>query len=60
VWQFALPASGIEPVLQALITHGAGIESLAVERPGLHDAFIDIAGAAAAEAMTTPHKGDAA
>ncbi len=60
VWQFALPASGIEPVLQALITHGAGIETLTVERPGLHDAFIDIAGAAAAEAMTTPQPGEEA
>ena len=53
-WQFALPASGIEPVLQALITHGAGIENLTVERPGLHDAFIEIAGAAAAEEMAKP------
>ncbi len=59
-WQFALPKSGIEPVLQALITHGAGIETLTVERPGLHDAFINIAGAAAAEAMGTPNQGEAA
>jgi len=59
-WQFALPKSGIEPVLQSLITHGAGIETLTVERPGLHDAFIDIAGAAAAEAMTETREGEAA
>ena len=43
-WSFELPAEGIEPLLAALIAGGAGIESLAIERPGLHDAFIAIAG----------------
>ena len=50
-WQFELPAGGPEPLLKALIDGGAGIETLSIERPGLHDAFIAIAGEAAARAM---------
>ncbi|HEU4969771.1 ABC transporter ATP-binding protein [Sphingomonas sp.] len=50
-WVFELPASGPEPLLRALIDGGAGIETLAIERPGLHDAFVAIAGDAAAAAM---------
>jgi ABC-2 type transport system ATP-binding protein len=46
-----LPASGPEPLLKALIDGGAGIEALSIERPGLHDAFVAIAGEAAAAAM---------
>ncbi len=48
---FELPESGPEPLLKALIDGGAGIETLAIERPGLHDAFVAIAGEAAAKAM---------
>ncbi|MEP6982203.1 MAG: ATP-binding cassette domain-containing protein [Sphingomicrobium sp.] len=48
---FELPEGGPEPLLKALIDGGAGIETLAIERPGLHDAFVSIAGAGAAEAM---------
>jgi ABC-2 type transport system ATP-binding protein len=52
-WHFDLPESGIEPLLAALIAGDAGIESLSIERPGLHDAFIAIAGEPAeAEAAT--------
>jgi ABC-2 type transport system ATP-binding protein len=50
-WVFELPAAGPEPLLRALIDGGAGIETLAIERPGLHDAFVAIAGSAAAAAM---------
>jgi ABC-2 type transport system ATP-binding protein len=50
-WLFELPESGPEPLLRALIDGGAGIETLAIERPGLHDAFVAIAGDAAASAM---------
>jgi len=50
-WVFELPASGPEPLLKALIEGGAGIETLAIERPGLHDAFVAIAGPRAAAAM---------
>ena len=48
---FELPEGGPEPLLKALIDGDAGIETLAIERPGLHDAFVAIAGSAAAEAM---------
>jgi len=50
-WRFELPSSGPEPLLKALIDGGAGIETLSIERPGLHDAFIAIAGEAAAREM---------
>jgi ABC-2 type transport system ATP-binding protein len=50
-WVFELPEGGPEPLLKALIDGGAGIETLAIERPGLHDAFVSIAGNAAAKAM---------
>ena len=38
-------------MLKALIDGGAGIEELSIERPGLHDAFVAIAGEAAARQM---------
>ena len=50
-WVFELPESGPEPLLKALIDGNAGIETLAIERPGLHDAFVAIAGDAAAAEM---------
>ena len=50
-WVFELPGDGPEPLLKALIDGGAGIETLAIERPGLHDAFVAIAGNKAAAAM---------
>jgi ABC-2 type transport system ATP-binding protein len=48
---FELPEGGPEPLLKALIDGGAGIETLNIERPGLHDAFVAIAGDTAARAM---------
>jgi ABC-2 type transport system ATP-binding protein len=50
-WYFPLPGTGIEPLLRALIEGEAGILSLSIERGGLHDAFVAIAGAAAAREM---------
>jgi ABC-2 type transport system ATP-binding protein len=50
-WHFALPESGVEPLLRALIEGDAGILSLSIERAGLHDAFVAIAGEAAARAL---------
>ncbi len=47
-WHFPLPESGIEPLLRSLIDGNAGIQSLSIERAGLHDAFVAIAGEAAA------------
>ena len=54
IWQFELPAGGIEPLLKGLMDGGAGIEELSIERPGLHDAFVAIAGEAAAREMDQP------
>ncbi len=50
-WHFTLPQTGVEPLLEALIQGKAGIESLSIERPGLHDAFVHIAGEAVAKKM---------
>ena len=50
-WRFELPPGGPEPMLKALIDGRAGIETLSIERPGLHDAFVAIAGEAAAREM---------
>ena len=50
-WVFELPSGGPEPLLKALLDNNAGIETLSIERPGLHDAFVAIAGAAAAREM---------
>jgi ABC-2 type transport system ATP-binding protein len=51
LFTFELPESGPEPLLKALLDGGAGIDTLSIERPGLHDAFIAIAGESAARAM---------
>lgn len=50
-WHFTLPETGVEPLLRALIEGNAGILSLSIERAGLHDAFVAIAGEAAAKAL---------
>ena len=50
-WYFALPESGVEALLCALIEGGARVLSLSIERAGLHDAFVAIAGEAAARAL---------
>nr|WP_221364409.1 ATP-binding cassette domain-containing protein [Sphingomonas jinjuensis] len=47
-WRFPLPAEGIEPLLAQLIERGHGIAALSIERPGLHEAFVNIVGRAAA------------
>jgi len=57
-WIFELPESGPEPMLKALIDAHAGIEALSIERPGLHEAFVAIAGEAAAKAMGNPELGE--
>lgn len=50
-WLFPLPESGVEPLLRQLIESDTGILSLSIERAGLHDAFVAIAGEAAAKAL---------
>jgi ABC-2 type transport system ATP-binding protein len=59
-WYFPLPESGIEPLLKALIDGNAGIRSLSIERAGLHDAFVAIAGEAAAASLVTAPQEEAA
>ena len=49
--QFALPPGGVEPLLRELVASEAGVETLSIERPGLHDAFVAIAGEDAAREM---------
>jgi len=58
VWHFELPHGGVEPLLKALIDGGAGIEELSIERRGLHDAFVQIAGEAAARQMEQDERAD--
>ena len=48
-WRFTLPPDGIERTLKQLIDDGHGISGLSIERPGLHEAFVHIVGAQAAE-----------
>ncbi|MEP2236247.1 MAG: ATP-binding cassette domain-containing protein [Alteripontixanthobacter sp.] len=61
---FSLPnygaETGIEPLLRALIEGEAGILSLSIERAGLHDAFVHIAGEAAARALDADNEGASA
>nr|WP_216650980.1 ATP-binding cassette domain-containing protein [Novosphingobium sp. SG751A] len=60
LWSFPLPDSGVEPLLRALIEGEAGILSLSIERAGLHDAFVAIAGEAAARALGQSSEEEAA
>ena len=59
-WYFPVPDSGIETLLKCLIEGGAGILSLSIERAGLHDAFVEIAGEAAARALDEDAAGEIA
>ena len=59
-WTFELPKTGIEPLLKALLAGDAGIEELSVERRGLHDAFVAIAGETAAREMEADAMGESA
>ena len=59
-WYFPVPDSGIETLLKRLIEGGAGILSLSIERAGLHDAFVEIAGEAAARALDEDAAGEIA
>ncbi len=53
-WHFTLPETGVEPLLTALVKGKAGVRSLSIERPGLHDAFVAIAGESVAAEMKAP------
>ncbi len=49
-WHFTVPEGGAEALVMELVRAGHGISGLSIERPGLHDAFVRIVGAAKAEA----------
>jgi ABC-2 type transport system ATP-binding protein len=51
-WRFTVPGEGVETILVKLIDAGFGISGLSIERPGLHDAFVRIVGAAAQDDET--------
>lgn len=57
-WHFTLPETGVEPLLKALVEGNAGVRSLSIERPGLHDAFVAIAGETVAAEMNQPVAGE--
>ncbi|MBY0582158.1 MAG: ATP-binding cassette domain-containing protein [Sphingomonas sp.] len=50
-WRFIMPDAGVEALLVKLIDAGHGIAGLSIERPGLHDAFVNIVGRKALEDM---------
>ncbi len=45
-WRFTVPEEGAERLVMDLVKAGHGIAGLSIERPGLHDAFVRIVGAA--------------
>ena len=55
-WHFEVPEGGVEQALSRLIGAGHGIAGLSIERPGLHDAFVRIVGAAAQDDAKTGGK----
>jgi ABC-2 type transport system ATP-binding protein len=59
-FHFPLPETGVEPLLRQLIEGEAGILSLSIERAGLHDAFVAIAGEAAARQLESDNREDEA
>ena len=48
-WRFTVPEGGAEAIVMKLIQSGHGLEGLTMERPGLHDAFVNIVQAVRAE-----------
>jgi ABC-2 type transport system ATP-binding protein len=46
-WVFPVPDGGIEAMLRLLTQSGYGVAGLSIERPSLHDAFVEIVGAKA-------------
>ena len=50
-WRFAVPGEGMEGLLETLLARGHGIAALSLERPSLHDAFVELVGRETADAM---------
>lgn len=53
-WRFTMPDEGIEALLIRLIDAGYGISGLSIERPSLHDVFVQIVGREALEGVDAP------
>jgi ABC-2 type transport system ATP-binding protein len=53
-WRFGVPEGGADAILRALVAGGHGVAALAIERPGLHDAFVRIVGEANGDAVPAP------
>lgn len=51
-WRFTVPEGGAEKLLLSLINAGHGVGGLTMQRPGLHEAFVRIVGAAKADDAT--------
>jgi ABC-2 type transport system ATP-binding protein len=51
-WRFALADDGVEPLLSRLVAAHHGVEGLSIERPGLHEAFVDIVATTTDERQT--------
>lgn len=45
-WRFTVADDAVEPMLAKLVAARHGVEGLSIERPGLHEAFVDIVGSA--------------
>ncbi len=43
-WRFPVADDAVEPMLAKLVAAHHGVEGLSIERPGLHEAFVDIVG----------------
>ncbi len=41
-WRFTLDDDAVEPLLSALVAAHHGVEELSIDRPGLHEAFVQI------------------
>ncbi|MGL4314553.1 MAG: ABC transporter ATP-binding protein [Sphingomonas sp.] len=48
-WRFAVADDAVEPMLAKLVAAHHGVEGLSIERPGLHEAFVDIVGSSVDE-----------
>jgi ABC-2 type transport system ATP-binding protein len=53
-WRFILADDGVEPLLSRLVAAHHGVEGLSIERPGLHEAFVDIVGSTSDNRHTQP------
>ncbi len=58
-WRFSLADDGVEALLSQLVAAHHGVEGLSIERPGLHEAFVDIVGGVTDERAATAAGGAA-